>query len=199
SATQEEVEDGEAEGTHLLVNVAQQRILTENGKVTGVEYAKTKPGEPDARGRRRPVPIPGSEFVIKCDTVIPAIGQAAEKSVIDEKSGVNWTKWNTIQTDPHNFMTDRYAVFAGGDAQMGAKTIIECVAQGKLGARSIHAFLSGEDMTEVARRLELEERKPDLFDIVPYKPVEPKVKIDRKSTRLNSSHVKSSYAVFCLK
>ena len=74
-------------------------------------------------------------------------------------------------------MTDRVGVFAGGDAQMGAKTIIECVAQGKLGARSIHAFLSGEDMKEVARRLELEERKPDLFDIVPYKPVEPKVKM----------------------
>src|SRR5579859_2026366 len=55
-ATQEEVEDGEAEGTHLVVGVAQQRILTENGKVTGVEYARTKPGEPDARGRRRPVP-----------------------------------------------------------------------------------------------------------------------------------------------
>jgi formate dehydrogenase major subunit len=178
SATQEEVEDGEAEGTHLLTNVAQQRILTdENGKVTGVEYAKTKPGEPDARGRRRPVPIPGSEFVIKCDTVIPAIGQAADKSVLDEKSGVKWTKWTTIQTNPHNFMTDRHAVFAGGDVQMGAKTIIEGVAQGKLGARSIHAFLNDEDMDEVARRLELEERKPDLFDIVPYKPVEPKVKV----------------------
>ena len=59
---------------------------------------------------------------------------------------------------------------------MGAKTIIECVAQGKLGARSIDAFLREEDMAEVAHRLELEERKPDLFDIVPYKPVEPKVK-----------------------
>src|SRR5438132_11908354 len=74
-------------------------------------------------------------------------------------------------------MTDRWGVFAGGDAQMGAKTIIECVGQGKLGARSIHAFLNGEDMKEVARRLEIEERKPDLFDIVPYKPVEPKVKM----------------------
>src|SRR5207247_10615082 len=74
-------------------------------------------------------------------------------------------------------MSDRYGVFAGGDAQMGAKTIIEGVAQGKLGARSIHAFLSGEDMKDAARRLELEERKPDLFDIVPYKPVEPKVKM----------------------
>ncbi len=90
---------------------------------------------------------------------------------------MKWTKRDTIQTDPHNYMTDREGVFAGGDAQMGAKTIIECVAQGKLGARSIHAYFSGEDMKEAARRLELEERKPDLFDIVPYKPVEPKVKM----------------------
>lgn len=177
SATFEEVEDGENEGTHLMTNVAQQRLVIENGKVVGVEYAKTRPGEPDARGRRRPVPVPGSEFVIHCDAVIPAIGQALDDSVIDKESGVKLTKRNTIQTNPYNFMTDRYAVFAGGDAQMGSKTIIECVAQGKLAARSIDAFLRGEDMDDVARRLELEERKPDLFDIVPYKPVEPKVKM----------------------
>jgi len=176
-ATPEEVEDGEAEGTHLMLRVAQKDVVVKDGKVVGVEYQKTKPGEPDASGRRRPVPVEGSEFTIDCDTVIPAIGQKPDKKVLDEKSGVKWTKWTTIETNPHNYMTDRHGVFAGGDAQMGAKTIIECVAQGKLGARSIDAFLRGEDMTEVARRLELEERKPDLFDIVPYKPVEPKVKM----------------------
>ena len=97
--------------------------------------------------------------------MIPAIGQAVDTKVLNEQSGVKWTKWKTIQTNPHNFMTDREAVFSGGDCQMGAKTIIECVAQGKLGARSIHAYLMGEDMKEVARRLELEERRPDLFDL----------------------------------
>src|SRR5215472_10489795 len=136
---------------------------------------RNKLGEPDAS--RRPVPIAGSEFTIRCDTIIPAFGQNPDTSVLDEQSGVKWTKRGTIQTNPHNYLTDRPGVFAGGDAQMGAKTIIECVAQGKLGARSIDAYLRGEDMTEVARRLELEERKPDLFDIVPYKPVEPKVKM----------------------
>ncbi|HLZ63351.1 MAG TPA: FAD-dependent oxidoreductase [Ktedonosporobacter sp.] len=177
TATQEEVEDGEAEGTNLMLRAAQQRVMVEDGKVVGMEYQRTKQGEPDASGRRRPVPIPGSEFVVKCDTIIPAIGQKVDTSVLDEKSGTKWTKWKTIQTNPYNFMSDRKGVFAGGDAQLGASTIIECVAQGKLGARSIHAYLAGEDMDEVARRLELEERKPDLFDIVPYKPVEPKVKM----------------------
>ncbi len=178
-ATMEETEDGEAEGTDLQFYVSQTKILTENGKVTGVEFQKNKLGEPDASGRRRPVPIPGSEFVIHCDAVVPAIGQAVDKKVMTAiaPQGVKATKWGTVQTDPHNLMTDRVGVFAGGDCQMGAKTIIEGVAQGKLGARSIHAYLMGEDMKEVARRLELEERRPDLFDIVPYKPVEPKVKM----------------------
>jgi formate dehydrogenase major subunit len=177
TATMDEIEDAQAEGTELMFYVQQTRVIVENGKVAGIEFVRNKLGEPDASGRRRPVPIPGSEFVIKCDTIIPAFGQNPDVAVLDDKSGVKWTKRGTIQTNPHNFMTDRWGVFAGGDAQMGAKTIIECVGQGKLAARSMHAFLNGEDMNEVARRLELEERKPDLFDIVPYKPVEPKVKM----------------------
>ncbi len=177
TATMEEIEDADAEGTELIFFVQQTKAIVEDGKVKGLEFLRNKLGEPDASGRRRPVPIKGSEFVVNCDTIIPAFGQKPDKAVLDEKSGVKWTKWTTVQTNPHTYMTDRHAVFAGGDCQMGAKTIIECVAQGKLGARSIHSFLLGEDMNEVARRLELEERKPDLFDIVPYKPVEPKVKM----------------------
>src|SRR6266571_1305215 len=151
-ATQEESEDGEAEGTDLQFYVSPTKVVTGNGKVTGVEFQRTKLGEPDAKGRQRPIPIPGSEFVIECDTVIPALGQSPDTSVLDEKSGVKWTKQTTIQTDPHTYMTDRYGVFAGGDVQMGSKTIIECVGQGKLAARSIHAFLNGEDMKEEAQR-----------------------------------------------
>ncbi|GER81855.1 hypothetical protein KTAU_04930 [Thermogemmatispora aurantia] len=178
TATMEEIEDAEAEGTELLFYEQATRVITdEHNRVKGLEFIKNRLGEPDASGRRRPVPIPGSEHVIPCDTIIPAYGQKPDRSVLDESSGVKWTRWSTIQTNPYNLMTDRPGVFAGGDAQMGARTIIECVAQGKLAARSIHAYLNGEDMNEVARRLELEERKPDLFDIVPYKPVEPKVKM----------------------
>lgn len=177
TATAEEIEDAEAEGAEILYYEQATKVVVNDGKVAGLEFIKNKLGEPDASGRRRPIPIEGSEHVINCDVIIPAYGQKPDKAVLDEKSGVKWTKWTTIQTDPHSFMTDRHAVFAGGDAQMGAKTIIECVAQGKLGARSIDAFLRGENMAEVSRRLELEERKPDLFDIVPYKPVEPKVKM----------------------
>jgi formate dehydrogenase major subunit len=177
TATFEEVEDGESEGTDLQLFATASRVILEDGKVAGLEFQRMKLGEPDASGRRRPIPIPGSEYVINCDTVIPAYGQKPDEAVLPPESGVKWTKRTTIETDPYNFMTAREGVFSGGDCVIGASTIIQCVAQGKLAARSIDAYLRGEDMAEVSRRIEAEERKPDLFDIVPYKPVEPKVKM----------------------
>ncbi|HEV8193963.1 MAG TPA: FAD-dependent oxidoreductase [Ktedonobacterales bacterium] len=176
-ATFEEVEDGESEGTDLQLYAAPTRIVQENGRIVGVEFQRMKLGEPDASGRRRPVPIEGSEYVIACNTLIPAIGQKPDKAVLPAESGVNWTKHTTIETDPFNFMTGREGVFAGGDCVIGASTIIQCVAQGKLAARAIDAYMNRKDMTEVSRAIETEERAPDLFDIVPYKPVEPKVKM----------------------
>jgi NADPH-dependent glutamate synthase beta subunit-like oxidoreductase/formate hydrogenlyase subunit 6/NADH:ubiquinone oxidoreductase subunit I len=178
SATFEEVEDGENEGTDLQLFAAASRIIfDDDGNVKGLEFQRMQLGEPDASGRRRPVPVPGSEYVVDCDIIIPAYGQKPDQAVLPPESGVRWTKRTTIETDPYNFMTARKGVFAGGDAVIGASTIIECVAQGKLAARSIDAYLRDEDMAEVSRRIEAQERKPDLFDIVPYKPVEPKVKM----------------------
>ncbi|MGZ6388992.1 MAG: FAD-dependent oxidoreductase [Ktedonobacterales bacterium] len=178
SATFEEVEDGENEGTDLQLFAAASRIVFDDeGNVKGLEFQRMQLGEPDASGRRRPVPVPGSEYVVSCDIIIPAYGQKPDQAVLPPESGVKWTKRTTIETDPYNFMTARKGVFAGGDAVLGAATIIEGVGQGKLAARSIDAYLRGEDMAEVSRRIEAQERKPDLFDIVPYKPVEPKVKM----------------------
>jgi NADPH-dependent glutamate synthase beta subunit-like oxidoreductase/formate hydrogenlyase subunit 6/NADH:ubiquinone oxidoreductase subunit I len=177
SATFEEVEDGENEGTDLQLFGAATRVILENGKVSGLEIQRMTLGEPDASGRRRPVPVEGSEFTIPCDVVIPAYGQKPDPTVLPEASGVKWTKRTTIETDPFNFMTARKGVFASGDAVIGAATIIEGVGQGKLAARAIDAYLRGEDMALVSKRIEAEERTPDLFDIVPYKPVEPKVKM----------------------
>ncbi len=177
SATFEEVDDGENEGTDLQLFAAASRIIIEGDKVVGLEFQRMQLGEPDASGRRRPVPVPGSEYTVKCDIIIPAYGQKPDEAVLPPESGVKWSKRQTIETDPFNFMTARKGVFAGGDCQLGAATIIEGVGQGKLAARAIDAYLRDEDMTRVSRTLEAQERKPDLFDIVPYKPVEPKVKM----------------------
>ncbi len=180
TATSEEVEDGEAEGTDLQLFGSATRIIfdeQDKTKIVGLEFQRMQLGEPDSSGRRRPVPIPGSEYTISCDIIIPAYGQKPDLEVLPPESGVAWTKRQTIETNPYSFMTARPGVFAGGDCQLGAATIIEGVGQGKLAARSIDAYLRGEDMALVSRRIEAQERKPDLFDIVPYKPVEPKVKM----------------------
>src|SRR5438552_18342475 len=74
-------------------------------------------------------------------------------------------------------MTDRPGVFAGGDVQMGARTVIECVAQGKLAAKAIDRYLAGDDMARVAEEIAAEEAVPELIDSVPYKPDEPQVRM----------------------
>ena len=136
SATFEEVEDGENEGTDLQLFGAATRVILEDGKVSGLEIQRMTLGEPDASGRRRPVPVEGSEWTIPCDVVIPAYGQKPDPTVLPENSGVKWTKRTTIETDPFNFMTARKGVFASGDAVIGAATIIEGVGAGQArGAR----------------------------------------------------------------
>ena len=108
-------------------------------------------GEPDASGRRRPVPVEGSEFVVECDQVITAIGQYPKLDGTSEEQGVKRTKWRTIEVDDWTFQTDDPRVFAGGDVVLGAQTVIQAVAQGKKAAWSMDAYLRGVDMAEVAQ------------------------------------------------
>jgi len=95
---------------------------------------------------------------------------------IDRDTGVRRSKRETIITNGA-LMTDRPGVFAGGDAQMGTRTVIECVAQGKLAAKAMDRYLAGDDMARVAEEIAEEERVPELIDIVPYKPEEPQVRM----------------------
>src|SRR5439155_20700882 len=124
-------------------------------------------GEPDASGRRRPVPMEGSNFVIECDTAIPAIGQVPNLDFLEREQRIRKSKRETFVTK-RALMTDRPGVFAGGDAQMGAVTVIQCVAQGKLAAKAIDRYLAGDDMARVAEEIAEEEAVPELIDIVPY-------------------------------
>jgi formate dehydrogenase major subunit len=171
-----EVDDAEHEGIRLEFFAAPVKIVEKNGRAGGVEFQRMALGEPDASGRRRPVPIEGSNFVIECDTVIPAIGQVPNLDFFEREQGVRKSKRETIITNGA-LMTDRPGVFAGGDAQMGARTVIECVAQGKLAAKAIDRYLAGDDMARVAEEIAEEEAVPELIDIVPYKPEEPQVRM----------------------
>ena len=102
-------------------------------------------GEPDASGRRSPVPVEGSEFAVPCSTVIAAIGQSVERNS-PEREGLSVTAWG-IAADPHTMATNLPGVFAGGDAVLGADLAVRAVAAGRMAAASIHQYLCGEPVT----------------------------------------------------
>jgi len=146
-AANEEIEEALAEGIKMEFLAAPVRVLGDNDKVTGLECIRMELGEPDASGRRRPVPIEGSEFTLDVEAVIPAIGQAADLSFIPEGSDVSINKWNTFDVDEITFATNVEGIFAGGDDVTGPATAVEAINAGKEAARSIDRYLKGEDVT----------------------------------------------------
>jgi formate dehydrogenase (NADP+) beta subunit len=135
-----EVHDAEEEGIryHFLCNPT--RVVVDNGQVVGLECLRMELGEPDASGRRSPVPVPGSEFVLPCDMVIPAIGQRVDTGSLGE-SGIAVTKRNTLGVDADTLLTDTDGIFAGGDCVSGPATLIEAMAAGFRVSNSIDQYL----------------------------------------------------------
>jgi NADPH-dependent glutamate synthase beta subunit-like oxidoreductase len=118
------------------------RVQGEDGKVSGIEMIQMKLGETDQSGRRRPVPIEGSEFVVECDTIVPAIGQ---KPSTDLTGGiVDVASWGGVKTDILTGATSAPDVFAGGDIISGGSTVIEAIAEGQKAAVAIDRMLGGE-------------------------------------------------------
>ncbi len=138
-----EVDDAEAEGARLQLLTQPVEVLSNNGHVSGVRCIRMRLGEPDASGRRRPIPIEGSEFVIPCDTMVAAVAQAPEISFLDPDHGLEITRRGTFAVDPQTLATNRPGVFAGGDAAAGPGALIEAIAAGRRGALSIDRYLRG--------------------------------------------------------
>ncbi|MGD2250224.1 MAG: FAD-dependent oxidoreductase [Candidatus Methanofastidiosia archaeon] len=161
-----EIEEAEEEGIDIQFLVSPVKIVGKK-KVEGIEVIKMELGEPDESGRRRPVPVDGSEFVIKTDTVILAIGQKPELTGFEE---VNTTSWGTLVVDTATSETNTPGVFAGGDIVRGPSSIIEAVADGNKAAECIHGFIQGLPPQE-----EIEYETAELPDgyIEPKKRVEP--------------------------
>jgi heterodisulfide reductase subunit A-like polyferredoxin len=142
----EELESAREEGVRFELLTNPVRIMAEgNGHATAMECIRMELGEPDESGRRRPLPVPGSEHTIATDNVIFAIGQAAGLSFIPEDIGIKTTRWGTIVVDPDTLACERAGVFAGGDAISGTAFVIDAVADGHRAASSIHHYLSGEE------------------------------------------------------
>ena len=143
-AYEEEIEAALDEGVTMLPLTNPVRIVTRNGKMIGVECIKMELGQPDESGRRRPVPIEGSEFVIDLDTLVIAIGEDADIRYLGDGCGIEVTKWDTIVADENFGKTSLEGVFSGGDVVTGPKTVIDAIAAGKSAAVSIDRFLRGE-------------------------------------------------------
>jgi formate dehydrogenase beta subunit len=143
-----EIHDAEEEGVkfHYLCNPV--RILAEEGKVVGVECIRMELGEPDASGRRRPIPIKGSEFIIGTDILIPAIGQAIDFSFLEEKDGVKTTKRSTVAIEEGTFKTSQEGIFSAGDCVTGPDVLVRAAGHGKRAADKIDLFLRGIGVKE---------------------------------------------------
>jgi NADH-quinone oxidoreductase subunit F len=152
-AYEEEITEAEKEGVHIHTLVIPNKIVGENGKVVGVECVRATLGEFDSSGRRKPVVIPGSEFIVSADMVIGAVGQKPDLSFLNG-DGVNTTKWGTIQTDKV-LSTTRAGIFAAGDNVRGPASVIEAIADSKNSAMAIDKYLGGDGAFKAPSRNEL--------------------------------------------
>jgi NADH-quinone oxidoreductase subunit F len=159
-AGEEEIEQALAEGVKLEILASPVELVTRDGKLAGLRCIRNELGAPDESGRRRPVPVKGSEFTVEAETLITAIGQYPQLDAV-EGAGVEHDRRNRLQIDPGTQRTGVEWIFAGGDAVTGPATVIEAVAAGKKAARAMVRMLRGEALGEPAPipipRLKVEE------------------------------------------
>jgi len=140
-ANKEEVDAAEEEGIIFQLLANPTAVIETKGCLNGLECIRMQLGEPDTSGRRRPVPMDGSEFRLPVDTVIPAIGQVADLSFIDSESGLKISERGTLVVDRETMATAVPGIFAGGDVVLGARTVIEAIASANRAAESIDSYL----------------------------------------------------------
>jgi NADPH-dependent glutamate synthase beta subunit-like oxidoreductase/ferredoxin len=142
-AGEDELLECQAEGVEIQYLVMPKRIIGESEKIAAIECLRTQLGEPDASGRRRPIPISGSEFTIEVDNVLSAIGQVPDLPAFSGIENFGLTKQSTFIVDENTGGTNVEGVYAGGDAVTGPKNIIGAILGGKIAALGIDEYLSG--------------------------------------------------------
>ena len=167
---EEELGETEREGVRMEFLASPIEVLGEDGHVTGVKFIRNKLGEPDASGRRSPVPIPGSEFVIKADTVIPAVSQAADLTFLPVEADFEVNR-GRVKVDPATYATNVRGVFACGDFVTGPTTLIEAAGHGKKAAYAIDRYLAARTDVTVAANVKMTSswtfEMPEFYDVLP--------------------------------
>jgi glutamate synthase (NADPH/NADH) small chain len=140
----DEIHHAEQEGVQFQFLTNPVRYIgDENGWVKGMECVKMELGEPDSSGRRRPIEIKGSNFVLPVDTVVVAVGNSSNPLIPQTTPGLNTNRWGNIEVDPKTMMTSRPGIFAGGDIVTGGATVILAAGAGKIAGRAIHRYVMG--------------------------------------------------------
>jgi len=169
-ANQVEIEAAEHEGVKFVFLAAPVRVIADqNNRVSKLEYLRMELGEPDASGRRRPVPVKGSETIIDADMIISAIGQGPDVSFINDDEVIKElkiTRWSTIDADPETLQSSIPYVFTAGDSFTGASLVIEAIGGGRRAARAINLYLAGEEVTPVPKSLRKRHIRESLFTSV---------------------------------
>jgi NADPH-dependent glutamate synthase beta subunit-like oxidoreductase len=140
-----EIVAAEEEGVRFRFLHAPNRVITDNGNVNGLELIEMALGEPDPSGRRRPVPVEGSESILSCDMIIQAVGQKPDISALKNEEflkNLNYTRWNTVDAAEETLQTDIPYIFTGGDCFTGPGLVVEAIAAGRYAARSIHYYVT---------------------------------------------------------
>ena len=167
---EEELGETEREGVRMEFLVSPVELIGEDGRLTGVRMIRNRLGEPDASGRRSPVPIPGTEFVIPAETVIPAVSQAADNTFLPVQSSFEIAR-GRIRVDPGTYATNVKGVFACGDFVTGPTTLIEAAGHGKKCAYAIDRYLSGRSRVEIRANVRVvsswRHEMPEFWDAIP--------------------------------
>ena len=143
-ARKEEIHHAKEEGVIFRLLNNPSAIIGKDGWVTGIEVVKQELGEPDASGRRSPVPVEGSNYVIDVDTVIIAIGQSPNPLIQQTTEGLETQKWGGIIVQEETMETSKEYVYAGGDTVSGAATVILAMGAGRKAAAAIHEYVQGK-------------------------------------------------------
>jgi formate dehydrogenase major subunit len=200
-----EIHESKIEGVEYLFLTNPSKVNKDkNGKLKSMTCLKMELGEPDASGRRRPVPVEGSEFEIELDYALAAIGQKTEVNFLEDvneftndgKLEVN--RWGDIDADKNTLQTGAKSIFAAGDGVSGPATIIEAVAQAKIASRSCHQFLMGEELKSepkefISRRDNFKELTPDDFTGRYQKQIREEMPVLEADDRVNFKEVELGY------
>ncbi|HEY90424.1 MAG TPA: NADH-quinone oxidoreductase subunit NuoF [Dehalococcoidia bacterium] len=160
--TEVEYDQATAEGVRVHFLVSPTRVVSQDWEVTGLQCSRMRLGEPDESGRRRPLPIPGSELLVEADNVIAAVGQAPDLSFLPVDSALERTRWETLVVNSNTLATNVEGVFAGGDFVTGPGMVIDAIAAGRRAAFAIDKYIRGD-----TSRVEMYDLKTPVSDELP--------------------------------